>query len=441
MTEGRYRFAAPVINASFDVARSEGCWLIQADGRRVLDAAGGAVVSNIGHGRAEVGEAYAKAVTEVSFAVPPFLTPGRERLVDRLLDRWVPKGLTRPFFVSGGSESVDAAIRLARQHQVAAGRADRWKVIGRDLAYHGATLATLAVGGHSNRRKLFGPLLADHPKAAACYCYRCPFDSTWPECKLECAENLVAVIESEGPETIAAFIGEPIGGSTAGAIVPPDDYWPRIREICDHYDILLIADEVMTGYGRTGKNFGLDHWNVVPDILVGGKGLAGGYAPIGALFACEAVVEPMIAAGDDLFFFTFSAHSGAVAAADVVLDILERENLVERSAVMGEVLAQALRAEFAEHPHVGDVRGRGLLQAVELVADRATGEPFPAGSGLASKVVVAGLERGAFFYPGGCDPARDAIVLGPPFIISEDEIAQLVSILSASIDEAVSTLS
>lgn len=441
MTEGRYRFAAPVIAAPLEVASAEGCWLITPDGRRVLDAAGGAVVSNIGHGRREVGEAYARAVTEASFVVPPFLTAGREQLVERLLDRWLPPGLTRPFFVSGGSESVDAAIRLARQYQVAAGRPDRWKVIGRDLSYHGATLATLAVGGHQRRRKVFGPLLADHPKAPACFCYRCPFDAIWPDCQVECAESLVGIIEREGPETVAAFIGEPIGGSTAGALVPPDDYWPRIREICDRYGILWIADEVMTGFGRTGRKFGVDHWPAVPDILVGGKGLTGGYAPMGALFATEAVVEPMIAAGDDLFFFTYSAHPGAVAAADTVLDILEREKLVERAAVMGELLAEALRVEFGDHPHVGDIRGRGLLQAIELVADRTTREPFPASAGLTGKILEAGLERGAFFYPGGCGPAQDVIVMGPPFIITSDEIAHLVSVLAASLDSAIAVVS
>jgi adenosylmethionine-8-amino-7-oxononanoate aminotransferase len=431
----RYPFASR--GAPFQVARTEGCHLITPQGRRVLDAAGGAIVVNIGHGRREVAEVYAREAAEVGYVVPTFVTDSRARLTARVLDRWVPPGLTRVVFTCGGSESVDGAIRLARQHHVSTGRTGRYKVIGRELSYHGVTLATLAVGGHGKRRAGFEPLLLSQPKAPACYCFRCPLEKTYPECEVACASAVEEIIEREGPSTIAAFIAEPIGGSTAGALVPPDEYWPRVAEICRRHGILVIADEVMTGYGRTGRKMGVDHWGITPDILIGGKGLTGGYAPMGAIFATEAVVEPIMAAGDELMFYTYSAHPAGCAVADKVLEILERENLVERAAAMGLLLRDRLERRLGSHPNVADIRGRGLLQAVELVRDRATGEPFPKEARLTSKVVAAGLSEDVFFYPGGTDPARDVITLGPPFIISEAEIDQLVSVLGSAITSAV----
>ena len=368
--------------------------------------------------------------------VPPFATESRVRLVERLRERWLPPELTRAVFTSGGSESMDAAIRLARQHFVSRGQPQRWKVIGRDLSYHGTTLGTLAIGGHIERRESFEPWLPDLPKAPACFCSRCPLGRTHPECAVACAEELDRVIEQAGPETVAAFVAEPIVGSTIGAVVPPDDYWPRIVEICRDRGILLIVDEVMTGFGRTGKRFAVEHWDVVPDVLVGGKGLTGGYAPMGGIFAREEVIAPIAAAGDELMFFTYSAHPGACAAADAVLDILEREHLVERAATMGKRLRARLAA-LEDHPNVKEVRGRGLLQAVELVWDRDTGEPFPKEARITAKVVAAGLSEGVFFYPGGCGPASDVICLGPPFIIDDDDIERMGKVLEGAITSAV----
>ncbi len=418
------------------IARAEGAYLYTDDGRRILDAAGGAIVANVGHGRREVGEAFARASAKTSYLVPPFVTEDRVRLVERLVDRWLPPGVTRAVFTSGGSESMDAAVRLARQHHVSAGRPERWKVIGRELSYHGTTLATLAIGGHDSRRAGFEPLLADHPKAPACFCLRCPLERTYPECEVACAEELERVIEREGPETVAAFVAEPIGGSTAGALVPPDEYWPRIAEICRRHDVLVIADEVMTGFGRTGKRFAVEHFDLVPDILVGGKGLSGGYAPMGGIFATDAVVAPIAEKGDSLMFYTYSAHPACCAVADTVLDILERENLVERAAEMGERLRERL-APLEDHPHVAEIRGRGLLLAVEIVKDRDTLEPFPKSANVTNRIVGAGLGEGVFFYPGGIDPARDVITLGPPFVIGEEEVDLIGKTLESAIGSAV----
>lgn len=418
------------------IDRAEGAYLFTTDGRRILDAAGGAIVANIGHGRREVAEAAAEAATRATYLVPPFATEARLRLVERLLDRWLPDGLCRVFLASGGSEAMDAAIRIARQHQIACGREGRYKVVGRDLSYHGTTVGTLAVGGHAKRRADFAPLLSPHPKAPACYCLRCPLERTYPECGVACALELERVIEREGADTIAAFVAEPIGGSGAGALVPPDEYWPRVSEICRRHDILLISDEVMTGFGRTGRRFAVEHWGLASDLLVSGKGLSGGYAPICGVFAREEVVRPIAERGLDVMFYTYGGHPAACAAADRVLDILERESLVARAAELGDRLSKRLE-ELREHPNVADVRGRGLLWAIELVEDRETLRPFPADARLTQKVVASGLSQGVFFYPGGTGTAQDIVVLGPPFIVDEPELDLIAQVLPRAIDEAV----
>jgi adenosylmethionine-8-amino-7-oxononanoate aminotransferase len=419
------------------VERAEGAYFFTTDGRRILDAAGGAIVANVGMGRPEVVEAAARALRRASYVVPVFATEERVRLVERLLERWLPPGLSRVWLASGGSESMDAALRLALQHHAAAGRPGRTKVIGRELSYHGTTIATLAAGGHTKRRAGFERVLPAWPKAPACYCLRCPLGKGYPACGVACADAVEELILREGPESVAAVVAEPVVGSTAGALVPPAEYWPRLREITRRHGVLLVADEVMTGFGRTGRRFAVEHWGVVPDVLVAGKGLTGGYAPMGAVFASEEVVAPLAARGEDLMFYTFGAHPMACAVADAVLEIMEREDLVRRAADLGERLAKRLE-RLAGHPHVAEARGLGLLRAVELVRDRATLEPFPSEARMAGRVVAAGLSLGAFFYPGGCDPARDAVCLGPPFTIGDDEIVAIGATLERAIDLAVS---
>jgi len=434
--DARLPFLPTGRGAPLHVARAEGCWLETREGHRILDAAGGAILVNVGHGRREVAEVVARALEEVTYVVPVFATEHRLRLVERLVDRWLPAGLGRVYLTSGGSESMDAALRLVRQHHVSAGRPERWKILGRELSYHGTTLATLAVGGHAKRRAGFEPLLLDLPKAPACYCLRCPLGLRYPDCRVACADEVERAIERAGPESVAAFVAEPIGGSTAGALVPPPEYWQRVAEICRRHGVLLVMDEVMTGFGRTGRRFAVEHFGITPDVLVGGKGLTGGYAPLGAVFASETVVAPIAERGDDFMYYTYGAHPASCAAADRVLEILEREDLVRRAAQMGEKLRAAL-APLERHPHVAEVRGLGLLQAVELVRDRATLEPFPAAARLGQRVVVEGILRGVFFYPGGVDPARDVVCLGPPFVVSDAEIETIARVLAESIDAAV----
>ncbi len=434
--DARFPFIPTGRGAPLTIARAEGAYLYTREGQRILDAAGGAIMVNIGHGRREVAEAAARALEETSYVVPVFATEDRLRLVERLVERWLPGELRRVYLTSGGSESVDAALRLARLHHVSAGRPERWKIIGRELSYHGTTLATLAVGGHQRRRKGFEPLLLDFPKAPACYCLRCPLGLRLPECGVACAEEIERVIEREGPESVAALIAEPVIGSTAGAVVPPPQYWPQVAAICRKHGVLLIADEVMTGFGRTGKRFAVEHWGIAPDILVGGKGLAGGYAPIGAVFATEKVVAPIAAHGDELMYYTYGAHPAACAVADKVLEIMEREELVHRAAEFGEKLGKAL-APLEKHPNVAELRGLGLLRGIELVRDRAGLDPFQVEANFVMSAVVQGILRGVFCYPGGSDPARDVLCLGPPFIIGHAEIEKIASVLPDAIDAAV----
>ena len=433
--ESSARYAFLPGSAPLQIERTEGCFLITPDGRRILDAAGGAIVANIGHGREEVAAVAAEALARTTYVVPPFATPERVRLVERLRASWLPDGLERCVFASGGSEAIDAAVRIARQHFVSRGEPARWKVIGRELSYHGTTLSGLDIGGHVKRRDGFEPWLHDVPKAPACYPLRCALCSG--KCTLDCADAFEATIEAAGPETVAAVVIEPVGGSTAGALVPPDGVLRRVAEICRAHGILLIADEVMCGFGRTGERFAIEHDSVRPDLLVAGKGLAGGYAPIVGVFATDAVVAPIAERGDPVMFYTYSAHPASCAVADKVLEILEREDLVARAARQGARLGEGLVRAFGDHPHVAEVRGRGLLQALEFVEDRETHRPFPAATGFTAKVVAAGIEAGVFAYPGGTGAARDVLCLGPPFTIADAEIDWLVGALEKALESAL----
>jgi adenosylmethionine-8-amino-7-oxononanoate aminotransferase len=418
--ESRFNFTPGT--TPFTISGGEGVYLHTSDGRKIIDGGGGAIVANIGYGRPEIAEAAAVALEGAAYVVPPWPTENRLRLVERILDRWVPAELTRCFLVSGGSESVDTAMRIARHYQVSKGRTDRWRVAGRQTSYHGATIATVAVGNHDGRRAPFGPLLADHPK----------IDSL-------SADAALKDLEAADPSTISSVILEPIIGSTGGALMSDDDYWPRIREFCSDHDILLISDEVMTGYGRTGKKMAVEHLGVTPDILVAGKGLGGGYAAIGAVVARESVVESIAAANDSVMFFTSSGMEVSVAIADKVLQILEAEDLVNRSAEMGGLLKERLQDEFAEHPNVADIRGRGLLVGMELVKDRSAGTTF--NGALIRELPNELLSRDCWIYQGGSAHYPDNLLFGPAFVINESEIDQLVAIARAALDAAVAKLS
>ena len=422
---------------NIEIIGADGAYLIRADGTRLLDAAGGAIVANVGHGRESVAQAVYHATKTTTYVVPPWLTTERRQLVERLRADWLPPRFDHIHMTCGGSEGVETAMKIAIQSQAARGEPKRTKIIGRSVSYHGTTFATTAVGGHTARKKGLAHVLESYPSVPTPYPLRCPLGPNHPDAGRYYVDALARVIESEGADTIAAFLAEPINGSSGGAIVPPDDYWKGVRALCDAHGILLILDEVMTGFGRTGRTFGFQHWGIEPDIFVSGKGLAGGYAPITGVFATSAVADPIEHAGMNVMFHTFGAHPAACAAANEVLRLMTDEKLLQRVAGTGEVLQKRLRDVLGNHPHVAEVRGRGLLQAIEIVKDRATLEHFDISQNITNRVIGAALKRGVFFYGGGTGDVRDIVCMGPPFIIGDTEIEMMVRVLSESLDEVL----
>lgn len=416
------------------IVRAEGVELVTADGRRLLDAAGGAIVANIGHGRERVAERVAEVTRQCTYVVPPWITPSRQALVETLGRDWLPPRLGRVHITSGGSEAVEAAMKIALQYQAAIGEPDRRKIVARSVSYHGTTVTTTALSGHPARKRGLEHALVTYPRVPTPYPLRCPLGPHHPDAGRYYVDDLRATIEREGPDTIAALIAEPITGSSGGAIVPPEDYWPAVRRLCDEYGLLLILDEVMTGFGRTGERFGYQHWDIEPDVLVAGKGLAGGYAPIGGVYATEAIGDALTEAGMGVMFHTFGAHPAACAAAAEVLAIMTEEGLVARAAAQGARLKAALEDAFAEHPRVAEVRGRGLLLAIEVVRDRDTLEPYAEADNVSNRIVGAALERGVFFYGGGTGAVRDIVCMGPPFVIDDGHIETMVRVLAESVD-------
>ena len=423
--------------------RGEGCWIIASDGRRYLDASGQAAVVNIGHGVKEIGAAMAAQAGQIAFAhTTQFHSEAAERLAARLL-ALAPANFRnggRAYFTSGGSEATETAIKLARQFHLEAGQAARYRVISRRQSYHGSTLGAMSVSGNVGRRAPYAPLLAEWGHVAPCFCTHCPFDKTFPECGIACAEDLANFLSANDPERAAAFIFAPVGGATLGAAAPPDGYVQRIAEICREQGILLIADEIMTGMGRTGKAFAVDHWNVEPDLILVGKGVASGYAPLGAVLISASVAE-VFAKGSGAFQhgFTYQAHPVSTAAGNAVLDFLETHRLFEQVTMASEGLREALKPLEAL-PHVGEVRGMGLLLGIEFVKDKNTREPFAKALNIAEKVRQAALQKNVLTYPSqGCvDGMRgDHVLLAPPFTISAEECSQIAQALQYAVAQTL----
>ncbi|MDH3644101.1 MAG: aminotransferase class III-fold pyridoxal phosphate-dependent enzyme, partial [Gammaproteobacteria bacterium] len=304
------------------IDRAEGVYLYTPEGKAILDAAGGAIVTNIGHGRQRVVDKVAEATRDYTYVVPPWVTPSRRALVDALESHWLPPALRRIHITSGGSEGVESGLKLALQYHASRGEDSRSQILSRSVSYHGTTVATTAVSGHPARRKGLAHALTQYPKVATPYPLRCPLGAHHPDAGAYYANLVRETIVQEGPETIAALLAEPITGSSGGAIVPPANYWPEVRSVCDEFGVLLILDEVMTGFGRTGLPFGYQHWDICPDILVSGKGLAGGYAPLGGVFATEEIGAAIESSDMTVMFHTFGAHPAACAAAAEVLNIM-----------------------------------------------------------------------------------------------------------------------
>lgn len=419
-----------------------GVWLIDSEGRRYLDGSGGAAVSCLGHGDPQVTQAIKDQLDKLAFAHTGFLTSEPAEALADLLIAHAPGDLDRAYFVSGGSEATEAAIELARQYWVEKGQPQRSRLIARRQSYHGNTIGALSAGGNEWRRQQFGPLLLDVSHIAPCYEYReRRNDESSEDYAIRAAEALRDEIERLGPDTVMAFMAEPVVGATAGAVPPAPGYFQRIREICDEYGILLILDEVMCGMGRTGTLFACEQDGVAPDILCIAKGLGAGYQPIGAML-CSAAVYETIAQGSGFFQHghTYIGHPVATAAGLAVLRAILDRGLLPQVQAKGEALQQALTARFGQNPHVGDIRGRGLFRGIELVADRDGKTPFDPQRKIAARIKKAAFARGLICYPmsGTIDGKHgDHILLAPPFIITEEEMGQLVEMLAGAMDDVL----
>jgi len=425
--------------------RAEGCWIHDSIGKKYLDAAGQAAVVNIGHGVPEIGRAMAEQSSRIAFAhTSQFHTDVAERLAARLLALAPPsfRNGGRVYLTSGGSESAETAIKLARQFHLERGSSARFRILSRRQSYHGSTLGAMSLSGNVGRRVPYLPLLPEWGHIAPCFCSRCPFDMRYPGCNLACADDLESHLRENDARDAAAFIFEPVVGATLGAAAPPEGYAERIAEICRSRGLLLIADEVMTGLGRTGKNFAVNHWGVDPDLILVGKGIGGGYAPLGAVLVAPRVVDAF-ASGSGAFAhgFTYQAHPVAAAAGNAVLDYIEAHHLFERVAPAASSLRAAL-APLAAHPHVAEIRGLGLLMGIEFVRDKSSRAPFEPSEGIAEKIRRAAMDAGVLTYPsqGTVDGVRgDHLLLAPPFILSEDEAGLIAKAISAALDKVFST--
>ncbi|KZX98882.1 MULTISPECIES: aspartate aminotransferase family protein [unclassified Sulfitobacter] len=420
----------------------EGCYIVDANGRRYLDGSGGAAVSCLGHSNPAVRAALHAQIDHIAFAHTGFFTSApAERLADRLIEN-APEGIDRVYLVSGGSEAVEAAIKLARQYFLEIGQPNRHRVIARRQSYHGNTLGALAAGGNAWRRTQFAPLLADTTHISPCYEYRDRQNSESQEAYgLRVANELETEILRLGPDTVMAFMAEPVVGATAGAVPAVPGYLKRIREICNQYGVLLILDEVMCGMGRTGHLFACSEDGVAPDMITIAKGLGAGYQPIGALLT-SAGIYGAIAAGTGFFQHghTYMGHAMAATAANAVLGEILDGDLLARVRTQGDKLDVALRAKFGQHENVGDIRGRGLFRGIELVADRRTKATFDPSQGFAARIKKEAFAAGLICYPmsGTIDGQRgDHVLLAPPFIIEDAQIDELVSKLSTAIDRVL----
>ena len=419
-----------------------GIELIDSEGKAYIDASGGAAVSCLGHAHPEVLHAMHQQIDRIAYAHTAFFTTEiAEQLADHLIAR-APQGMTHAYLVSGGSEAVEASLKLARQYFVEIGEPQRSRFIARRQSYHGNTLGALAVGGNEWRRSQFAPLLIDVEHVSPCYEYRDRGPTESPEAYGErLARELEDSIQRLGPDKVIGFVVEPVGGATSGALPPVPGYFRRVREICDRHGILLIADEVMCGMGRTGTLHALEQDGIVPDLQAIAKGLGGGYQPVGAVLVQGKIIDAL-EKGSGFFQHghTYIGHPVACAAALAVQKVIERDNLLEAVRSLGLRLRERLQVEFDEHPNVGDIRGRGLFVAIELVEDRPSKRPFEPALRVHAKIKAEAMARGLMVYPmGGTVDGRfgDHVLLAPPFICTPAQIDEIVYRLSSAVDAAL----
>lgn len=419
------------------IDKAKGMYVYDIDGNKYLDIAGGIAVVNIGHSVPEVIQAIEEQVKKVSYVYGgTFTSEARIRLAAKIIEL-APKGMDKVFFCSGGSEAVESALKIARQYQLEKGFASKYKVISRWQSYHGNTIATLSLGGRPSWRSKYTPYLLQLPHISQCNCYRCPYNLDYPGCNIKCAWELERVIKFEGEETVSAFILEPITGTTATATIPPKEYFSIIRDICDKYNVLLIVDEVITGMGRTGKNFAVDHFDIVPDIIATAKGLGSGYTSIGAAIVHKKIVKAILEGSGELTHsFTYAGNPLSCSAALASVEYLIKNNLIKRSAEMGRFFLEKL-SRLEELPMVGDVRGIGLLLGIELVKNKKTKEPYQADKKVAKQIADYCRDHGVLIVAGVTGSSDgiigDQLQLSPPFIINEDEVNLVVDIIESAI--------
>ena len=429
------------------MVRGEGVYVYDKAGKRYLDAIGGVGVVSIGYGVTEVVEAMARQARTMAFAYGGLVDNEPRQALAAKLQEWTPTGMgkTRSLFSSGGAEANEAAFKIAYQYHWERGKPSKQKIVGRWQSYHGNSIGTLSMGGRTPWRRMHSPYLLDFPHIPPPYCYRCPWDKSYPGCGLLCAYDLRRVIRQEGQENVAAFIAEPIIGTSMSAVVPPPEYYPIIRQICNEHDVLMIVDEVITGIGRTGRKWGIDHWQVAPDMITSAKGLTSGYAPLSALIVSESVWRTIAeGSGRVMHSSTYGGNPLGCATAMAVLDYVEKHDLISRAETTGTDLRCQIEEGLSDNPYVGEIRGKGLLIGIELVADRETKEPFPAAWDVTHRVVDEAFENGLWILGGMAGLiegfAGDHFGLSPPFIIEEEHLTFIVATLRQSISRVLSKL-
>jgi len=415
--------------------RAEGVYMWDISGKRYLDGSSGAMVSNIGHSNQTVLQAMREQMEKSTFGYRlHFETDPSERLADKTASL-TPAGLGRVFFVSGGSEAVESAIKLARQYAIAVGQKSRWKVISRTPSYHGCTLGALALTGYTTLTEPFTPMMRVMPKIPAPRAYLDGLDLNDSATGHHYADMLEAKILAEGEDSVLAFIVEPVGGASTGALVPPAGYMSRIREICDRYGVLLIHDEVMAGGGRTGKFFAAEHWHTAPDIIAISKGFGAGYAPLGAMIAHDRLVDAVLDAGGFAHGFTYAGNPLACSAGLAVIKEIESNGMIENAAAIGELLKRRLEELMDKYEFIGDVRGKGLLLAFELVSDRKTMTPLPVALNAYNRLVDIAYDNGLIIYSRRTRDGLegDHFLVCPPMISTEQHVDEIIDMLDKSL--------
>ncbi len=430
----------PLLDKEYPViSHGNGVYLYDVTGKKYLDGSSGAVTASIGHHVQAVIDAMADQASKVSFVYrSQFSSVPAEKLATKL-SSITPGDINWSFFVNSGTEAVETAMKISIQYWQEVGKPDKNQIISRWKSYHGITIGALSLSGHADRRKRFEPLLEKSPVVEPPYCYRCPFNLEYPSCGLKCAEDLERAILEIGEENIAAFVAEPVIGAAAGAICPPDGYYQKISEICKKHDILFIADEVMTGIGRTGKMFAMEHWHVTPDIICIGKGMSAGYTPIAATLVSERIVESILKGSKVIMSgHTFSANPQSAAVALAVLEYIESQNLVSNGENLGNYLLQKLSQLKQTYSFIGDVRGKGLLLGMEIVADLASKYPYSQEKAVTPRLVELAQKNGLLIYPASAGiegVGGDAVIIAPPLSINQQEMDELITILELTLNE------